>query len=83
MYKEVKQNSNVNAPGDSGFNLGLLEKELPDYLWFEARMSPANWSIITSLLLAIISIMMQIRDHWSNTNCHQPSVEMAAMVSIT
>ena len=76
VYKELIQNSievgscqavsqcpqGMTSSDSPRINLGLLEKELPGYLWYKALTTPANWGIIISLLLAIISIKMQIRD---------------------
>ena len=28
---------------DAGFNLGLLEKEVPGYAWYETLTNPSNW----------------------------------------
>ena len=44
----------------SGFNFDLLEKELLGYSRYEALMNFSNWVSVGGLVLAIISIMVQI-----------------------
>ena len=42
----------------SGFNLGLLEKEVPGYAWYKALTNPNNWISVGALVLAMISLMV-------------------------
>ena len=44
---------------ESGFNLGLLEKEVPGYTWYEALTTPSNWVSAGGLILALISLLIQ------------------------
>ena len=43
----------------SGFNLGLLEKEMPGYAWYKALTNPRNWISVGALILAMVSLMVQ------------------------
>ena len=56
----VSQCPSAMAKGDgSGFNLGLLEKEIPGYAWYEALTNPSNWISVGALVLAMVSLMVQ------------------------
>ena len=56
----VSQCPSAMAKGDgSGFNLGLLEKEIPGYAWYEALTNPQNWISVGALILAMVSLMVQ------------------------
>ena len=56
----VSQCPSALAKGDgSGFNLGLLEKEVPGYAWYKALTNPGNWISVGALVLAMLSLLVQ------------------------
>ena len=69
---------------DAGFNLGLLNQELPGYLWFEALTSPTNWAIAGGLILAVISVLLHVIQHCrSLTRTEAADTRTAVGVTIT
>ena len=67
---------------DAGFNLGLLHREIPGYSWFEALTSPSNWITASSLLLAIISIVLHIIQRCKQ-GAHAGTTETRTAVGVT
>ena len=56
----VSQCPSALAKGDgSGFNLGLLKKEVPGYAWYKALTDPGNWISVGALVLAMLSLIVQ------------------------
>ena len=56
----VSQCPSALVKGDgSGFNLVLLEKEVPCYAWYKALTDPGNWISVGALVLAMVSLMVQ------------------------
>ena len=57
----VSQCPSAMMKGDgSGFNLGLLEKEVPGYAWYKALTNPGNWISVGALVLAMISLWCRV-----------------------
>ena len=77
MYRDMIQNSieigscqavsqcptALAGRADAGFNLGLLNKEIPGYTFLAALTSPSNWAIAGSLILAAISVLLHVIQH--------------------
>ena len=72
----------MTASGNSGFNLWLLEKELPGYPWYQVLIALLNWYSLAGLLLTVTSILMQLCDRWICNSCHLIA-ETGATVRVT
>ena len=51
--------SAMSGRDESGFNLGLLEKEVPGYAWYKALTNLGKWVSAGGLILALISLLLQ------------------------
>ena len=79
----VSQCPSALAKGDgSGFNLGLLEKEVPGYAWYEALTNPGNWISMGALVLAMLSLMVQ-GFLYLRSKRHSGSAEQQTAVGVT
>ena len=62
--------------------MGLLEKEVPGYAWYEALTNPSNWVSVGGLILTLISLLVQGAQHYRQKN-HQGEAESRTAVGVT
>ena len=60
--------SALSGRDGSRFNLGLLEKEVRGYAWYEALTNPGNWVSVGGLILTLISLLVQGVQYYQNKN---------------
>ena len=79
----VSQCPSEMVKGDgSGFNLGLLEKEVPGYAWYKALTNLSNWISVGALVLAMVSLMVQ-GVLYLRSRGHNGSSEQQTAVGVT
>ena len=66
----------------SGFNLGLMEKEVPGYAWYEALTNPSNWVSAGGLILTLISLLVQGVQHL-RAKGHRGAAENQTAIGVT
>ena len=66
----------------AGFNLGLLEKEIPGYTWYETLTNLSNWVSAGGLVLAMISLVLQWIQRCRITR-RRDTTDMSAAVRVT